>query len=668
MEENKKEKNDNIDDLFVKDVLAEFKATETEILERNQTIEKNDGFIYGESITKRIKVPIGHDFTPINWLRRTVEIHRSQFIGKGFSFDSSYTALDVNVDDKQEKQRRTIENEKRKSYAELRRTLCKSINNDNGGDSFWSAVAENASAVGTTVVKGWYDKKNKIYKLQNVERIENIYAIWSEDDFRTLETIAYIYQISPSKAKRLYGVDDDVQLSPLGSPLTPFGSSTEAKSSGKAMVTVMEVTGIIPGYKSVGGVIMECPKGKEKPLNAVIVGDDIYQVIDKEDEMPKYYVFPNKLARRRAWGISDITDTAIQINLTYIETFSDWRTVSSKVNFPKFKAFGFPRGVQPPKPTARTVEFLPLSEGQDIVQIQMDKNEADFKAQLEEMQDQFVREVGISRTLFDMPDANGNSNPALLTAMKSVSDITNAKRNLWSPIISQVFEDALRAIAESESDIKELIDDEEDWAVKVSFPSAMNADDPSYNSTQLNMFNTGVLSLQTLLENLGYDKQEIDRIRSEMEDPLTAAIHGRQLPMMASALIAPPQPNEPKISVNLRGDLTPEQEANLAYQKGMNQGPFGTTAGPQGNQGMTAQANESNEGYIEGGKQTGGTSISRNADGSMAQESGAGVTPPLMNGPNTNQEGVGIMSQPGSGAPAVTPEGALAQTNQQVGA
>lgn len=657
---------EDINKQFTIDVKGAFKETETEVLKRNETISKNDGFIYGDYITNHIKVPIGHDFTPINWLRRTVEIHKSQFMGKGFSFDSTYTALDIDVDDDADKKRLIIENNKRKSYAELRRAICKSINTDNGGDSLWSSISENASAIGTSVVKAWYDKDEKKYHIENVERVENVYAIWDKDDFRSIESIAYIYQISKSRAIKLYGVDENVQLSPAGKPLDVIDANN-MNSDGTPMVTIIEVTGTFDCYKTVNGVIVKCEPGKENKFNAVIVGDKVCKVIDDIDIMPKYYILPNKLVRKRAWGVSDITDTAIQINLTYIETFSDWRTVASKVNFPKFKAFGFPKGVQLPKPKARTVEFLPLSEGQDITQLAMDKNEADFRAQLEECQNQFVREVGISRTLFDMPDTNGNSNPALLTAMKSVSDITNTKRALWTPIIGKIFEDALRTIAKFEDAVKSIISDDEDWSVKVSFPSAMNSDDPSYNSMQLNMFNTGVLSLQTLLENLGYDKQEVDRIRSEMEDPITAAIHGHQLSVISSSLIAPQGPAEPKISVNLRGDLTPEQEANLAYQKGINQGPFGTTAGPQGNSGMTAQANKDNKNFIDGGKQTGGTSISRNPDGSIAQGSGAGVVPQLQNGPTSNQQGVGIMSQPGSGAPAVSPEGALAQTNQRLG-
>lgn len=655
---------------FANKVMATFQPLESEVAERNAIIAKNDSYIYGDRLRTSLNIPAGHDMTPINWLRRTVEIHRSQFMGKGFSFDSSYRAEDINVTDEKEKQRLIIENDKKKEYAEIRREICESINRNIGGEAFWQDAAENASAIGTTVIKAWYDEGE--YNIEMVEAVENIYVLWSKNNYRQFDAVAYVYQISKQRAIDLYRVKEDVQTSPIGQPLVDFANlSEEAQASSQEMVTILEVSGKIPGWKSEKGLIDQCKLGKETAMNVIIVGDTIYQVIDDAKKLPKHYIFPNKRARKRPWGIPDITDTAIQINLTFIETISDWRTVASRVNFPKWKAYGFPPGVQIPKPTPRKVEFLPLAEGQDIQALTVGQSaslaESDFARQAEEMRNEFVREVGVSRQLFDMPDAAGNSNPALMTAMKSISDITNSKQKLWKPIIRQIFEDALRVMAEYDDNIKEVISDE-DWHIKINFPSSLNADDPTYNSTQLNMFNTGIISIQTALENLGYDKQEIDRIRAEMEDPLLAAIHGHNLAELAMQKIAPPQPAEPKVSINLRGDLTPEQEANLAYQKGINQGPFGTTAGPQGNQGMTAQANEDNKNYIEGANPTGGMAITRNPDGSEATPSGAGTTPPqLINNGTANREGVGIMSQPGSGATPTTAKGKLAQTAQRQG-
>lgn len=534
------------------------------------------------------------------------------------------------------------------------------------------------------VIKAWYDQEAKKYIIQNVESVENVYALWNNDDFRQLDSIAYVYQISVDKAVRLYDLkQDEIVTSPAGQPFGPLGA-TESPSpvtTSQPMITVIEVTGTIPGWSTDGnGNLITCKLGKERKLNAIVVGTKVVQVIDDEKKLPNYYILPNKRVRRRAWGSPDISESAIEINMTYIETLSDWRTVASKVNFPKFKAFGFSLGTQIPKPQPRKVEILPLGENQDIVPLTQGQSaglgETDFPRQIEELKDEFVREVGISRQLFDLPDQNGNSNPALLTAMKSVSDITTAKRKLWEPIIRQIFEDALRTIAKFDDDVKQIVETDDNWFIKVSFPSAMNAEDPTFHSMIMNQFNTGILSAQTAVEKLGYDKQEIDQIRAEMEDPLLAAIHAHTLPNFANSKLPQTGPEPPKVNINLRGDLSPEQEGNLAYQRGFNEGPFGTSIAPQGNAGLTAQANEDNQGLIEGNRPTGGIAISRDPEGNplpntngVQPPNGQGVNQPeLINGAASQGQGVGIMSQPGTGAPMTTANGKMKQMQQRQGA
>lgn len=648
-----------------------FSVTLSEIAERNKKVQENDNFIYGNGLETSLDIPVGHDFTPVNWLRRTVEIHRSQFMGKGFAVDSTYEITDPSEagDDQDQRQRIKIENDQNKSFAQIRRELVNSIFEDNGGDAFWSIAAENASAVGDTIVKAWYDDEAKKYTIQQVEMIDGIYVLWSEDDYRNFDAIAYVHQISKQQAIDLYDVPEEVQTSPLGAPLDLMVTTGAGNSnvSNQPMVTVMEVTGKIPGWRvTTAGTLEKCKYGQETELNAIIVGNTVYQLIYEDKYLPTYYIFPNKRARRRPWGVPDITPSAIQINLTYIEALSDWRTVASKVNFPKFKAYGFPPGIQVPKPAPRTVELLPLADGQDIQPITMGQSasiaQGDFANQLNEMQNQFVREVGISRQLFDMPDATGNSNPALITTMKSVSDITNAKRELWEPIIKQLCEDALRKVALWNNDIKEVVDVESDWSIRISWPSALNADDPSFNSMKLNQFNTGLLSVASYLDDMGYDKSELDRIRDEMEDPVTAAIHGHMLGELASAKISPPGPPAPKVSYSIRGDMSPEQQANLAASNPqIANGPFPITTSPQGNSGRTATDNLLNQGDIEGNNPTGGLPINHEAPAPGPQ------SPELVNGSADNAEGKGMISMPGSGATATSAGGKMKQMQQRNG-
>lgn len=692
------------DQTFVADARSLFSPLQSEISARNNRIQENDQYIYSDKLDRMLDIPVGHDFTGVNWLRRTVEIHRSQFMGKGFGIDSSYIAEDVSdsgqnsqnavgnpelqKQQQAEKTRLIIENQKKKAYAEIRRKLIAAIIRDNGGNAFWADAAENASAIGDTIIKGWYDKDQKKYILQQIETVDNFYALWSRDDYRSFDAVAYIYQISKQEAMNRYEVPDTVQTSPLGSPLAVLNPANLVQFiSTQPMVTVMELTGKIEGWCSKAGTLYPCDIGDENEINVVVVGDVVQQVIDKETDIPKYYILPNKRQRRRPWGLSDVTTAAININLTYIEALSDWRTVSSKVNFPKFKAYGFPIGVQPPKPKARTVEFLPLAQGQDIQPITMGQSaqaaESDFPRQLQEMENQFVREVGISRQLFDLPDTTSNSNPAQLTAMKSVSDITNAKRELWEPILRSIFEDALHTIAAHDSNINEVVEQDTDWYIKISWPSALNADDPSYHAMLLNQFNTNVMSVQTLLEKLGYDKQEIDRIREEMEDPVLAAMHGHLLNELAQYKIIPyGTPAPPKVNINLRGDLAPGQQANLATQEPLlANGPFPVMEGPQGNAGLTATDNFYNQNDIAGDNPTGGTPIGHlpaqaggqpgqppQGQGGPANGAASPQSPQLVNTKGANTApGAGIMSQPGTGAPAASPQGNLNKHKQRRG-
>jgi len=616
---------------FINAVRQKFQELATEIADRNQKITERDDYIYGDRLEKSLDVPIGHDFTPVNWLRRTVEIHKNMFMGRGFKVvsTSDMNDLDSAADDNDRK-RLEIENQKEQTYAESRMNTIRAIIEDNGGDAFWSTLAENASAVGDVAIKMYYDEDEDKIELCNIESIENLYALWSKDDFRDVDAYAYVYQVSLQEAVSEYGAPADVATSPLGSPaeiLAATGVSNQF--SGQPMVNILEVTGKIEGWKSEKGKVVECNIGEETELNALIIGDFLSRVIDDEAKMPKYYILPNKRQRRRPWGASDISDAAININLTYIETLSDWRTVSAKVNFPKFKAFGFAPDEQLPKPESRKIQYLPLSEGQDIQELnESQSNSIDWGRQLDECKEQFVRETGISRVLFDDPSVTLNSNQALLTSMKPTSDIAEAKKQLWAPIIVEMFTDALNMLAAAKPETyKDLVSDESNWGLKVMWPSVMQKEDPVYQSMILNRFNAGLMSIQSYMEAQGEDKEEIDRLRSEMTDPLTTAILGKQLPLVAQTII-----NAATAEIQAWYQMM-QPQTQIAAQQAETQAASAAQAGqPQG--------------------------INPNGGGSAA------VTPD-----NQATGGVGMqpVSQPGTGATAAGAQGALNQTVQNNG-
>jgi len=660
---------------FINDVIAAFSEAETEIAERNSKITERDEYIYGDRLEKSLDIPIGHDFTPVNWLRRTIEIHKNMFMSRGFNIVSTYDSQDPeNAADEKEKERVKIENKKQKEFAEARKRLVDSIIEDNGGSSLWSMLAENAGAVGDAAVKTYYDEDDKKFVISPIESIDNIRVLWARDDFRKTQAVAFVYQITLQEAISDYGVPANTPTSPLGSPLV-FRSNTQMPSSNysqQKMVTVIEVTGTLDGWGSTNGKPNKVIPGHENKFNALIVGNKKVRLIDEEKKMPRYYIFPNRRERRRPWGVSDITSAAIDINLTYIETLSDWRTHASKVNFQKYKAFGFGPDVQLPKNEARKVQIIPLAEGQDMQRLdQGDSNQLDFRAQLDEMKEQFVRETGISRVLFDDPSVTLNSNQALLTSMKPTSDIAEAKKQLWSPILVELFMDALETISQYDKNVKDLIGDS--FSLKVMWPSIMQKEDPVFQQMLLNRFNANTMSLQSYLEAQGESKEEIDRIRDELSDPVTAAILGRIVNVMAQNLIAPPQPQGPEVKTNitLRGDLTPQQEANHATKLGIQDGPFPATMGPQGNQGMLAYENADNQGFTTGAYPN-QQPVTMGPDGKpvgmQANDTNTGQQAPAqLTTPANGQEGQGVMSQPGSGATTTSPQGALNQQQQAAG-
>jgi hypothetical protein len=634
MDKEKQPTQADINKQFAAQVRTTFKTLDTEISQRNADITKRDDYIYGTGLNKALNVPIGHDFTPVNWLRRTVEIHKNMFMSRGFKVISTSDMNDLeSAADAEDKKRLEIENQREQTYAESRMNTIKAIIEDNGGDAFWASLAENASAVGDSAIKMYWDEDEQKIELCQIESIENLYALWSKDDFRDVDAYAYVYQVSKQEAISEYGASEDVQTSALGRPLDAIAQTNTAINTqyGQPMVTILEVTGKIEGWKAENGQLKTCKVGQETELNALIIGDEVTRLITDKKKLPKYYLLPNKRQRRRPWGISDISEAALNINLTYIETLSDWRTVSAKINFPKFKAFGFAPDQQLPKPESRKIQYLPLSEGQDIVELgETQSDSIDWGRQLDECKEQFVRETGISRVLFDDPSVTLNSNQALLTSMKPTSDIAEAKKQLWAPIIVQIFQDALELLAAAKPETyKDIADDESNWTLKVMWPSVMQKEDPVYQSMLLNRFNAGTMSIQTYLEAQGEDKEELDRIRREMIDPITSAILGKQMPLVAQTLI-----NAATAEIQAWYQMM-QPQTQIAAQQAETQA---ATAEAQAMQGM------------EGVNPNGGGAAQVQPDNQST--GGVGMSP---------------VSQPGTGATAASAGGTLAQANQNMG-
>lgn len=615
---------------------------------RNNYIEKRRRFIYEQGLFENLDFSRGRDKTLYNFLDRTCEIHTSQFMGRGFSVYSTYNKEDLSIykDGDPELERAEVSNKQKKAFAETRKKAWDAIVEDNGGMDLFMRGARLGAEGGNTVYKAYWDADENKYEIKLIEDVRNYWAGWSSSDFREADFHSYMYQISESHAYREYGdklkEGESFEVSTLGNPLVAstqevdsLGTSTAIKSTQdsqqKPMVTVIDFTGYLDGYSFENGKPVKVKRGQEKPVNLHIVGGHLCQVITEERYLPKYYFIPNKHKTNYPWGLSDISDSAIDINQTFIYAMSTGVTLFHKEIAPTYLAKGFGSGNLPKRQSSMTT-MIPMQLDQTLELLEAPATYVQVTRQLlDELKENYVREVGIGRVLFDDPSINPTSNQALMTTLKPVVDKAEAKQKIWSPILVQMAKDA---VATSSKFVKELKDAaaEPGWDFYVEWPSVLRKEDQAYQQMWLNLFNAGVVSIDTYLEKVGVDdtSEEIDRSRDDMKDPVKAAIRGKLLGELAQQVVSPQtgQPPAPQVkyNVNVKADASVDPTTNVGVIDEVMGGDPG--AFPQ------------------------------------AQPTPDQANPVLTPDQNTGQ----TASQPGSGATAVSPEGANAMIAQQNGA
>lgn len=678
-------------DSLSSDVRTALSELSIDVNERNNYINNRDKVIYEDGLFDGLSFPDGSDKTLYNYLARAVDIHKSQMMGRGFQMYSTYNKVDLSIPEqdpqatdqqpdpaREQKQQELakLKNKQLQSYADIRAKIIRGIIDDNGGMAKFEQACEIASSYGGVILKSWLDKKERRVNISLLETPQNYFAGWSDSDFRDRDYDAYVHQISETQANKLYGdklaPDQYFELAQEGNPFgnentaDPIGTLGDTSASrtqtSRKMVNVIELTGSLKGWTNNGKDISnECKPGQEKPFSVLVVGGIVVQTIIDEDLLPRYWVIPNKIVPRRSWGASDISDSAIDINRSLIEVMSTWLTLFHQETSPVYKAKGFTATVLP-KRNRKKATVIPMSVEQDIQELgQQNAFGPNSRQVIAELKDDLVRILGVGRVLFDDPTLNPNSNQALMTTLKGVIDIVESKQKIWEPVLIQMFTDALRLSAKIVPEIRDAVSDN-DWRLYVRWPSVLRREDATYQQMWLNRFNSGTVSLSTYLEAMGVEdiSEELDRLQDDMADKTRAAILSHQLGLLAQMVISPPSAPSPDVKVNLRGDLTPYQEANLASQQGFNDGPYPPTAGPQGQAGLAAQENADNQGFIEGNAFAGGTPIQQSPDGTPIQDQ---ANPALTADQNTGQ----TASMPGSGAPAVSPQGAINMRNQREG-
>ena len=677
---------------LVSAINAQLAGVENDITVRNEYINLRDRIIYTDGLFEGIEIPDGADRTLYNLCKRAVNIHKSQFMGRGFKFYSTYNKTteaenptentqeggQEEPQDPQAGQKLTdMKNSLAQENANVRKKVIDGIIEDNGGMAPWMNRAEMCSSYGMAVVKQWKDYKNKKVKQVTLETPQQWYPLFADNNFREREGDAYVYQISQTKAYREYGKflgdKEEFELSVQGLPfqsdgntsnpldMTNSSSTSEDTQSQRKMVTCIDFTGYIPEYGEKNGKLTKVKKGEETLFNVTVVGGKVTQVITDQKRIPRYYLLPNVVEPRRMFPKSDIDQSCIDINKTYIESMSTWATLYQKEVYNTYKAKGF-EGQTIPSRKRKTVNMIPMSQEQDILPLdQPGSFGAETKAFIEELKENFVRVAKVGRVLFDDPTINPSSNQALMTTLKGVVDVVEEKQANWEPVLREIFKDALQMAAELESALKPVVE-EEGYDLKIEWPSILRREDATYQQMWLNRFNANTVSFETYMEKMGEEDttEEIDRIKDEMKDPTQAAILSRQLGVLAQQVISPPQPQGPDVKVSLKGQLTPNQEANIAEQQGFLDGKFPPTAGPQGNEGAASTDNVNNLGYIEGDQNKAGFAKQIGPDGQVIEDQ---PLPQLTADQNTGQSA----SMPGSGAPPVSPQGAIDMMNQQGG-
>lgn len=603
----------------VKDVLA---SLAPEVQQRNAYMNRRDWYTYGDGLWENLEVEDGFDRTLYNFLPRVVDIHTSQLMGRPFQVYSYWEKDDVSLFSEQDPAlgAAVLTNKRKKADADSRKRFVDAIIRDNGGYEIFKQGARLGSVYGLTVYKMWWSDEERKICISLLESPQNYYAGWNSNDFRKRDFDAYVYDISYSDAMRMYGdklpKDEDFEMSTdqmgvssnssTSDPLDQITSGANlVAQTNRQMVKVIDITGYLDKWGVEGKKVVPVEQGKEKKFSRLIVGGHVVQTITDESKLPKYYTINNRQIPRRAYGESDLPDSALEINATYVERMSDYITLVNKTLFPMIMAKGFEQG-SVPKKRQRKMTVSAMGNDQTLEVLNLPNNFGfDYGKILEELKDSFVRVTGISRVLFDDPSVNTDSNQALITTLKGVIDIVEDKQSRWEPALAEMFTDALKLSAKYVPAIKDSIPEDEYWFLYIKWSSVLRKEDASYQQMYLNRMTAGTISLDSYLEAMGTDdvSEEIDRIRDNYQDPVIAAILGNVRQMLAQQTLAegnpilmaqqaqqlqagqtaPGQPSNPQ--------LTPDQNGGQSASIPGSGAPTGVS--PQGAINMNAQ----NQGY-----------------------------------------------------------------------
>lgn len=662
---------DDLKQALVEDIRGALSLQETSVLKRNNHINHIYDVVYRDGLLQGLPVKKKFDNTRYNFLKRVVEIMSGQLMGRGFRITSTYDKQDLKpyslpapnpqAQQQQDAQKQQIEvqNARLQADANLREEMVRSIIKDNGGMSLWNRAAKMGSYSGITIFKHWKDSKAKRYNINLLENPNNFWRKWADSDFRSWDWSCYAYQISESQAYKQYGdylpEGEVFEYAVPGGNIWNKARAEDINDLPVKMVWVIDITGSIDGWKARGNgdkaTLQRVKRGKEEDFNALIVGGRICSI--STTDLPNYTVINNLEEPLNPWGVSDITEEAIDINRTIMQVAQYWVTLGIKSLFYKLKFKGF-SALNMPANLDMEVQGIPMDPDQDIQEVNTPQNFQEFSRIIEWLIEAFVRVTRIGRIMFDDPRALSDSNQSMLTSMKGLIDTIEDKQTRWAPAMVEMFETALRETAPFDKALAEAVNSGDNWQLRVQWAPWLRREDPAFQAMWHNNFNSGLVSPETMMAAVGIENpsEEMDRMRDTLEDPTAAAMVSKQLGEIAGFTIRKSVGMPPWgyiiPKVQLRGDLAPEETGNMAHNFGWDQGPYGPGIGPTGNRGLTADDAWLND-------------VSQQAPPDTAASNGAQPAQQVQPDQNTPQP----VSQAGSGATPTSPQGAVNKTNQQ---
>ena len=187
------------------DVLTALRSLEPDVVRRNNYMNERDRYVYGDGLWSDLDIEGW--FAEYNYLQRVVDIHTAQLMGRPYNVYSYYNKIDLAPyeDNPEELDLKKLENKKLKANADSRKKVLDSIRRDNNQEAMDKNGARSGAVYGETWYKQWADWKEKKIKRVLIESPQNLYVGWKDDNFREFDYVAHVHQISVDSAYRAYG-------------------------------------------------------------------------------------------------------------------------------------------------------------------------------------------------------------------------------------------------------------------------------------------------------------------------------------------------------------------------------------------------------------------------------------------------------------------------------